>query len=387
MCYPRPEAYWTRKCDPSRVHSISSHPLSWNMANRQRRNKLIFLAAAAIVAFYFCYLIARPFLQPILAASILATLFHPWFRRLKAKLRNANWAATILLFIVIIAFVAPSIVLGILLEQEIVTGYQWLKQNTAAQNGWPAALSLWIDKASSWVGLHVGISPDVLRHSVLARIDAVSGTLVKQTATILSGIGAWIMSLVIMLVAFFFLLREGRRIVRGAAELLPLDEIEIDILLEKIDAAIQANVVGVLAVAAAQGSLLGVALWVLGIASPILWGLVAAICSVVPLVGSSVVWVPATLYLFLSGDWVKGLILLGWSAGIVSLADNFIRPWILSGRVNLSPLVLFFALLGGVEVFGPLGIFLGPLIVSVAVTFGAMLFSELRAEGELETRK
>jgi len=81
------------------------------------------------------------------------------------------------------------------------------------------------------------------------------------------------------------------------------------------------------------------------------------------------------------------LILLGWSVGVVSLADNIIRPWILSGRVNLSPLVLFFALLGGVEVFGPLGIFLGPLIVSLAVTFGAMFFAELRQQEELDAKQ
>jgi predicted PurR-regulated permease PerM len=112
--------------------------------------------------------------------------------------------------------------------------------------------------------------------------------------------------------------------------------------------------------------------------------LITAICSVVPLVGSGIIWVPATIYLFINGSWIKAVILLGWSAGIVSVADNVIRPWILSGRVNLSPLVLFFALLGGVEVFGPLGIFLGPLIVSLAVTFGSMFFGELRRQGELE---
>ena len=356
-------------------------------ANHQRRNKLIFLAVTAALAFYFCYLIARPFLQPVLAAAILATLFHPWFRRLERKFSNPNWAAALSLIIVIVAFVGPAIVLGMLLEKEIAGAYQWLKQNTAAQNGWPAALTVWIDKAASWVGIHTGVSPEALRTAVLSRVDAASGAMVKKTAGILSGIGAGIVSLVIMLVTFFFLLREGKRIVRGAAGLLPLSGEEVDRLIARIDAAIQANVVGVLAVAAVQGSLLGLALWALGLSSPILWASIAAICSAVPLVGSGVVWVPATIYLFISGSWIKGLILLGWSAGVVSLADNLIRPWILSGRVNLSPLVLFFALLGGVEVFGPLGIFLGPLIVSLAVTFGAMFFAELRQQEELDAKQ
>jgi predicted PurR-regulated permease PerM len=351
--------------------------------NHQRRNKLIFLAIAAVVAFYFCFVIARPFLQSILGAAILATAFYPLFRRLKTKLGTANWAATVSLVIVIVAFVGPAIVLGVLLERELAGAFQWLRQNTAGETGWPAAISYWVDRATSWLGVHIGVSPDALRNTVFTRLDAAGAAVVKKTADILSGIGAGIVSLVIMLVAFFFLLREGGTIVRGAARLLPLDKNEVEAILEKVEAAIQANVVGVLAVAAAQGTLLGMAMWFLGFSSPILWGLVAAICSVLPLFGSGAVWVPATIYLFITGAWGKGLILLGWSAGVVSLADNFIRPWILSGRVNMSPLVLFFALLGGVQVFGPLGIFLGPLIVSVAVTLGSMLFTELRKQGEI----
>ncbi len=177
--------------------------------NYQRRNKLIFLTVAALVTFYFCYLIARPFLQSIVAAGILATLFHPWFRRLRRKFGNANWAATLSLVIVVVAFVGPLILLGFFLQKELATAYGWLKQNTAAQNGWPAALSDWIDKAASWVGLHTGVSPEALRHAVLTRVDAASGAMVQKTAGILSGIGAGIVSLVTTLVTFCFLLREG----------------------------------------------------------------------------------------------------------------------------------------------------------------------------------
>ncbi|HSU60806.1 MAG TPA: AI-2E family transporter [Bryobacteraceae bacterium] len=351
---------------------------------KQRRTKLIFLGIATAVAFYFCYLLAEPFFRSIVAAAILATLLHPWFRRLRERFGNANWAATLSLVIVIVAFIGPAILLGILVEKELVAAYQWLRTNTEAQNGWPAALSLWATNAAGWIGVHIGVSPDTLREAFLSRLNEISGSFVQKAANILGGLGTGIVSLVIMFVAFFFLLREGSRIVRGGASLLPLDADEIDILIARVEATIQANVVGALAVAAVQGSLLALAFWFLGISSPLLWALIAAMCSVIPIVGSSVVWIPAIVHLIATGSWVKGLILLGWAGGLVSLADNIIRPWVLSDRVNLPPLVLFFALLGGVELFGVLGIFLGPVILSLAISIASLFFSELRAQGDLK---
>ena len=117
----------------------------------------------------------------------------------------------------------------------------------------------------------------------------------------------------------------------------------------------------------------------LGVPSPLLWALVTGLCSLVPLFGAALVWIPGAVYLFLIGSWVKGLILVGWGAGVVSLSDNIVRPWVISERLKLSPGILFFALLGGVEVFGPLGIFLGPVICSVTLTLGKMLLRELRS--------
>ena len=150
--------------------------------------------------------------------------------------------------------------------------------------------------------------------------------------------------------------------------------------IEETQSSIQANVVGVLTVAVVQGSLLGIGFWLLGIPSPILWALVTSACSLVPMAGAAFVWVPGTVYLLLIGSWIKGLILLGWGAGVVSLSDNIIRPWVISDRLKLSPIMLLFALLGGVEMFGPLGIFLGPMIFSIASSFGRMLRSELKPE-------
>ncbi|HEY6991957.1 MAG TPA: AI-2E family transporter, partial [Bryobacteraceae bacterium] len=176
----------------------------------------------------------------------------------------------------------------------------------------------------------------------------------------------------------FFFLRDGRQLVNRTARLLPLDDDQIEQIVEETQTSIRANVVGVVAVGGVQGVLLGIGFSVLGVPSPLLWALVTCVCSVIPFFGAGLVWVPGALYLVLAGSWVKGLILAGWGAGVVSLSDNIVRPWVISERLRLSPGILFFALLGGVEMFGPLGVFLGPVIVSVTLSLAKMLLNEWR---------
>jgi predicted PurR-regulated permease PerM len=194
----------------------------------------------------------------------------------------------------------------------------------------------------------------------------------------LASLGTISVSVVLTFVTLFFFLREGRQLVERSARLVPLNNDQKKQMIEEIRSSIRANVVGVLTVAAVQGMLLGIGFWMLRVPSPALWALVTGACSLIPLFGAAFVWVPGALYLFLTGSWIKGLILLGWGAGVVSLSDNIVRPWVISDRLKLSPILLFFALLGGVELFGPLGIFLGPVIFSIALSLGKMLRNELR---------
>jgi predicted PurR-regulated permease PerM len=122
--------------------------------------------------------------------------------------------------------------------------------------------------------------------------------------------------------------------------------------------------------------LLGLAFWVLRLPSPALWGMTTAIFSFVPLVGSGAVWLPAAIILALNGHPVKGLILLAWGAGVVGMADNVVRPLVISGQMRFHPLYVFFALLGGVQAFGVIGLFVGPAALALAHA----LFSLIREE-------
>jgi predicted PurR-regulated permease PerM len=159
-------------------------------------------------------------------------------------------------------------------------------------------------------------------------------------------------------------------------DLLPLGKEDTQELLDVIGESLTANVYGVLGVAVAQGVLLGIALAIAGIPSPLTWTVVATICAMLPVIGPTVVWIPAAIWLFASGSYGMGVFLVIWGVVVVGLADNILRPLLVVGRTKQNPLLVFLSILGGTSAFGLMGLFLGPLLVSVTVA----VFYVLRRE-------
>jgi predicted PurR-regulated permease PerM len=144
---------------------------------------------------------------------------------------------------------------------------------------------------------------------------------------------------------------------------------------------LHAIVYGTLAVAAIQGTLAGLSFWVLGVSSPVIWGVITALCAMIPVIGTTLVLLPAICMLVVSGNWIKGLILLFWALAVVHPVDNLLRPYLIGDRVKLPMLYIFFAILGGLRAFGGLGVFIGPLILAVTIALFSFLREEKRAGG------
>ena len=185
-------------------------------------------------------------------------------------------------------------------------------------------------------------------------------------------------SLFVMLFSLFFLLRDGHILGRQIRDLLPLPERARERLMTETRDLVIASVGAGLAVAAVQGLVAGVTFWVIGFNGPVMWGVATAFCSLVPVVGSALVFVPAALWLFLSGEVTRAVILAVVAALGVGMVDNVLRPLILSGRTSASGLVVFLGLLGGASAFGFIGLVLGPIIL---VTAGSLLtaFTQIRS--------
>jgi predicted PurR-regulated permease PerM len=202
---------------------------------------------------------------------------------------------------------------------------------------------------------------------------------VNEVTIVLGGVTSFVVNSVITIFTLFFLFREGKSMRRRVAAVTPLTSEQVEKLFSGIENTIIGTVYGGLVVAAVQGGLVGLALWAFGIPSPVLWGAVAAFFALLPLVGTAIVWVPATIYLLATSHYVQAIILVAWGAGIVGTVDNFLRPYLISGRVQMHTLLIFFSVFGGVTVFGFLGLFVGPVILAVTITLLGLLRDETRS--------
>jgi predicted PurR-regulated permease PerM len=181
-----------------------------------------------------------------------------------------------------------------------------------------------------------------------------------------------VVSFITMVFAVFFFFRDARAIVDTIRRLLPFEEERREQILAQAHDLIFATVVSGLIVAAVQGLLGGVAFAVLGIGEPVFWGVMMAFFCLLPVLGAWVIWVPAAIWLGVTGHVTQAVILAGFGAAVVGLVDNFLRPALLAGRAELNGLLIFVGLLGGVTVFGLLGLVLGPIILAtVAILFDA----------------
>jgi predicted PurR-regulated permease PerM len=172
-------------------------------------------------------------------------------------------------------------------------------------------------------------------------------------------------NVLIALITLFFLLRDGKEFFSRLQRLLPMDQEHQQRLFKNIVDAVLAVVHGSLVVGMVQGLLAGLAYHFLGVPFAVLWGVVTGFAALLPVGGSTLVSIPATLYLFLQGETLRAIMLLVWSLGIVGSVDNILKPLIIGNRLGLPVLFLFFGILGGLTLFGALGIVLGPVIFAL----------------------
>jgi predicted PurR-regulated permease PerM len=191
--------------------------------------------------------------------------------------------------------------------------------------------------------------------------------LLNQSGSIVGNITALIAQSFLMLFSLFFLIRDQETIFRTALHLIPLSASHERKIIEKITAVARSAILGTLITAAAQGTAGGIAFKIAGLPG-LFWGAMMSFSSLIPFVGTSLIWLPASVYLFLSGRWKYGIFMVLWSVLIVGMIDNFIRPLFMkeSGS-GMSTLVIFFAILGGLSYFGLIGLLYGPLIVGITL--------------------
>ena len=342
-----------------------------------KRTTIIFLVVLVLLVVGLAIIITRPFLKPFAFAVILAVVFYPVHERILHLARHRRgWGAFLSTLTVLILFGVPAFVITTLAANEAINAAHYLSRRSAEEGGFTLFVTNLARPLLHFVGRWIDLSKFDVHAIVSTNAQKASLGMVGIGAAILSNLARFTIDALITFVILFFLFREGKEWAYRTGRLMPLSPVQVARLYQNVSDTIIANVYGILSVGAAQGILTGIGMRIVGIPSSILLGLAAGFASIIPVVGSSIVWVPAAIYLLVEGAIWKGIFLLVWGTVVVSAIDNIIRPWVVAGRVELHPMVLLFFILGGVEAFGFIGLFLGPVVASVL----AGLFTILREE-------
>jgi predicted PurR-regulated permease PerM len=200
-------------------------------------------------------------------------------------------------------------------------------------------------------------------------VDTAGALIVGQVTSVARNVAVFVFDFTIMVFTLFFLFRDGERLYRGLRDVIPMDPGHKDAIFSVLYQTLSAVTQGMVATALAQGVLTWVALWALGLPYTAFLGVLAGFLSLIPFVGAAGVWIPCTIYLAATGDLVRAVILLVYGSLVISMVDNVLRPLLIGGQTRLPTLFLFFGILGGVQTYGVLGIFLGPVLLAIVIAF------------------
>ena len=316
-------------------------------------------------------IILSPFFFPIMWALILATTFYPLYRRLLVHVKDRRSLGAALMTLMVLAIaVLPAVYLIFLGINEAVQAYgtvaQWFREGKLRDLGQSISqLPLIGGVSQELFGRLVLSNSSQLESSVLEGGKVVSSFLLAQGADLAKNAFLFLTDFLVMAFTLFFLFRDGDRYYKNFYAAIPLESDHKNKIFERMDGTISAVMQGTLLTALAQGTAAGLAYWALGVRFSIFLGALSAVFSLLPFGGTSLVWMPVAIYLFITGSIMKGCIMIGIGVGLVGLMDNLLQPFLIGNKAQLPMLFLFFASLGGLASFGLLGLFLGPIILAV----------------------
>ena len=323
------------------------------------------LLLVTAILFYLCWQMIQPFLNVILWATVLVILFRPVHKRLAQRIRNPSLAALISCVLVILIILVPIALITLAVVNELANAVQSVQ---SAANYLLDPNSPRTGPILTFLGRYIDINQLRSEEFLVERLRGVSGQLAGRTLGFIGGLVGAIVQTFFTIFTMYYFFRDGDNIGRTVRDSLPLEREQADAIMSRTREVIDASVYGVITIAAIQGMLGGLAFWALGIRSAIIWGVVMTFLSMVPMLGAFLVWVPAAIYLALTGNYVKALILTAWGTLVIGMIDNFLRPKLVGSRTRLHELLIFFSVLGGLNVFGVLGVVLGPVVLAITLS-------------------
>ncbi|MEA2238877.1 MAG: hypothetical protein QOC81_3601 [Thermoanaerobaculia bacterium] len=338
----------------------------WHLAG------IIFFALLALGILYAAFFILEPFLAPIMFGAVLATVTFPIYRRLRDRMHGANRAAAVMLVLVTFTVLLPAFLIIILLVQEANVVVKHLQSGDMER----ILQRLDVSHRMPWIKR---VAPDFdpaainPAHVIIPVVQKAPAWIAVHGAAVIGGIAGLVIALFLVLLSAYFFYVEGETIVAEASVLSPLPARYNAQFAENFKGVVDATFRGQVITSLTQGIFIGIGLAIAGIPGAILWGAVATVLSLLPVVGSAAVWVPAALYLYIAasmGDrsYFGVIFLTIWGVVVVPIIEHVVRPWAMKGKMQLPAIPLLVSVLGGMEAFGFVGLVVGPLVFSLLMS-------------------
>lgn len=340
-----------------------------------------FLFLLLVLALWLAYRLVDPFLHTLILGAVFSAICYPLFLRCKTLLRgNAILSALLVLTGLVVCIVIPVCVFVALLipqgMQTVTAINKWLSGGGPAALLSESNLEPWLE----WVRVNlpfIDLGHIDFQTSLLELSRTAGQTLIQWGSYVLGNTMLFFLHFLLLLLVMFFMLKDGKRMVEGVKYLCPLREEQEDMIIQGLRRVARAVLVGGLLVAVVQGVLGGIGMAIVGLPG-MFWGTVMAFASLVPVVGTGLVWGPASIYLLLMGQWKGAVFLALWSSLVVAGADSILRPYFMRGSSGASVFYIFIFILGGLKAFGMAGIIYGPLILSFTMVMLTLYGEEYR---------
>jgi predicted PurR-regulated permease PerM len=325
---------------------------------QERLGTMLFYGIVLMIG-YFAFRIIEPFIVPFVWAGVLVVVAHPFFDHLESRWGGTR-AALASTAAVTVVLIGPTLGAMYAFAQEGIGAVHMVQQGVASGKfAWMNRA--WSDVQQRFPEVGAGNLPDTLRQWA----DAGATYVAAKLGTILAHAAAFFFDLGVTILVMFYLFRDSKTMVARLRDLLPFQPEQRELMLKESEDLIFASVISTAAAAVVQGALGGFAFAIAGIGAPIFWGVMIAFFSLIPVVGSALIWIPAAVTLIVGGHITHGILLLVFYGLVITFADYVLRPWLISGRAEIGGLVVFISVLGGVRYFGLLGIVLGPIIIAL----------------------
>jgi predicted PurR-regulated permease PerM len=327
-----------------------------------------FLFGLLAIVLVLTLAILYPFLSVFILAAAFAVIINPVYLWIKKHItrKNSGLASLLTIILFLITLCIPLFFMGVTIFNQAQNAYY-----SVVTNG---DTSLFIQKVDTSIN---NFLPDGFTFNTHEKVTAFTSFLSNNIGNFFASTFNTLLMIVITIFTMFYILKDGEEWRDTLIKIIPLSEKNIKEILSDLKNSVNRILKGSFFIAIVQGALSWLGLWFFGVPNPALWGVVAGLASFIPNLGTSIVSVPAIIFLFLNGMQIEALGLLLWSAAIVGTIDNFLSPYVISKGTEIPPLFVLFSILGGISLMGPLGILLGPLILSLLYSLVSIYRKEI----------